>query len=93
MKLPWNSSSNDQNNKDNKSNIDSIKKSTKILEFKGKRYDLELLSLKIQKLLDTLQIAENQYKTNLNKLQLIKFSKESLIKQIENELIGITEIN
>tara|TARA_E500000331_G_C16835652_1_gene531260 strand:- start:62 stop:343 length:282 start_codon:yes stop_codon:yes gene_type:complete len=93
MKLPWNSSSNDQNNKDNKSNIDSIKKSTKILEFKGKRYDLELLSLKIQKLLDTLQIAENQYKTNLNKLQLIKLSKESLIKQIENELIGITEIN
>ena len=71
MKLPWNSSSNDQNNKDDKSNIDSIKKSKKILEFKGKRYDLELLPLKIQKLIDTLQIAEKQYKTNQNKLQLI----------------------
>tara|TARA_B100000700_G_C14276869_1_gene504077 strand:+ start:27 stop:320 length:294 start_codon:yes stop_codon:yes gene_type:complete len=96
MKFPWNSSNEDKiiqnNNKEVLNNKESSKKKSKILDFNGKKYDIDSLPIKAKNLLKTLKIAENQYQINANKLQLIKLSKDSIIKQLENELKDIREI-
>ena len=97
MKFPWNSSNEDKikqkNNKEDLNNKEELKKTSKILDFNGKRYDIDSLSIKVKNLLKILKIAENQYQIYANKLQLIKLSKESIIKQLGNELKDIRDIN
>ncbi len=77
--------------KENESTEKQEKKSA-ILDFDGKKYDINLLPDDVKEILKGLQIADTQFKMQQDNLKLIDISRKTLGSQLKQKLKDLPTI-
>ena len=77
--------------KENQSAENQEKKSA-ILDFDGKKYDINLLPDDVKEILKGLQIADTQFKMQQDNLKLIDISRKTLGSQLKQKLKDLPTI-
>ena len=77
--------------KETESEENQVKKPA-ILDFNGKKYDLNSLSDDIKEILKGLQIADTQFRMQQDNLKLIDISRKSLSAQLSQKLKNLPTI-
>mgnify|MGYP001346416463 FL=1 len=77
--------------KENESTEKQEKKSA-ILDFDGKKYDINLLPDDVKEILKGLQIADTQFRMQQDNLKLIDISRKTLGSQLKQKLKDIPTI-
>ena len=97
MKMPWPSSGKEEsnskeNNKESKINESKSKENSLVLNFNGKRYDLDNVPKEIQELIPQLEIADSQLQLYQDTIELISLGRDRLISQINEKLKDIPSL-
>ncbi len=71
-------------------NEDKGKKKTPVLDFDGKKYDINSLPDEVKEILKGLQVADTQIRMHKDTLKLLDIGKNSLGAQLKEKLEGIT---
>ena len=77
--------------KENESTEKQEKKSA-ILDFDGKKYDINLLPDDVKEILKGLQIADTQFKMQQDNLKLIDISRKALGSQLKQKIKDLPTI-
>ena len=77
--------------KEKESSENKIKKPT-ILDFDGKKYDIDTLPEDVKDIIKGLQVAETQFKMLQDNLKLIDISRKTLGSQLNQKLKNISTI-
>ena len=77
--------------KENES-IEKQEKKSAILDFDGKKYDINLLPDDVKEILKGLQIADTQFKMQQDNLKLIDISRKTLGSQLKQKLKDLPTI-
>ena len=60
-----------------------------ILDFDGKKYDIDSLPEEVKELIKGLQVADTQFKMHQDNLKLIDISRKTLGSQLKQKLEGL----
>ena len=63
-----------------------------ILDFDGKKYDIDSLPEEVKELIKGLQVADTQFKMHQDNLKLIDISRKTLGSQLKQKLEGLPTI-
>ena len=98
MKLPWNSS-NDSEKNEIPTNIDQVieqmpddEKQEPILDFNGKRYDLNSLPDEIKDLITKMRVAQKQVKIHEDTVRVLKLGVQTIGSTLNNKLKDINPL-
>tara|TARA_B100000242_G_C42737946_1_gene344310 strand:+ start:144 stop:392 length:249 start_codon:yes stop_codon:yes gene_type:complete len=63
-----------------------------ILDFDGKKYEIDSLPDEVKELIKGLQVADTQFKMHQDNLKLIDISRKTLGSQLKQKLEGLSTI-
>ena len=63
-----------------------------ILDFDGKKYDIDSLPEEVKELIKGLQVADTQFKMHQDNLKIIDISRKTLGSQLKQKLEGLSTI-